>query len=350
MTKVKTMVKELFEDKEDVTFFPTYGFRHGAGWKIPLRIWVHEPRRFVEKLTSVLIDSWAVASEHEIRNFKSRISNIVADSESFEQVVFVFENDPEQQRWTVHSNQGGQSTSDMNGIIDGYIELSEERAKTIQEAQATRDGWLTIRAISREHSGLGRIRLIPPKGVSVVSDIDDTLKITEIPAGGKIVVRNTFFADFIAAPEMLNWFKSLHDACFHYVSGAPWQLYIPLSTFIRKTELPEGSFHMKNVPTNLLSPKTWRDLLKLAGDATIEQKYSQISMIMGRFPGRQFVLVGDSGEHDPEIYRKLWDQFGNQVKDIWIRDVVRARYTNPKRLEGMKVIPARTVLAGVTAL
>jgi phosphatidate phosphatase APP1 len=95
---------------------------------------------------------------------------------------------------------------------------------------------------------------------------------------------------------------------------------------------------MKSVPKNLLSPTTWKSLLKLVGDATVEQKIFQISEIMRRFPQRQFILIGDSGEHDPEVYGRIRDTFGEQVKEIWIRDVVGARHDQPGRLKGMVVI------------
>ena len=161
--------------------------------------------------------------------------------------------------------------------------------------------------------------------------------------------QNTFFKNFTAAPKMEDFYTSLGSASFHYVSGSPWQLYSPLGDFMAGT-YPEGTFHMKNVPTNLLSPKTWKDLLKLTGDATIEQKLIQITEIIRRFPNRQFILVGDSGEHDPEIYRQLQDRFGDQVQEIWIRDVVNVRHTTPTRLVGMRIIAVRTVLEGISGV
>ena len=344
----RRVIKKLFEDNEHVTFFSTYGYRQGTGWKIPIRIWVNEPRRLVEAVAKVLADTVGTTSKGELQNFETRIARIVADSESRERVIFMFDSDPVKEEWGVQTDDGRRPKSDLNGIIDGFIKLDNERAISLLEAQSSQKGWLTIRAISNDHSGLGRIQLIEPEGVSVISDIDDTLKVTEIPAGGKIVVRNTFFGNFIAAPEMIDRFKPFETACFHYVSGAPWQLYQPLSEFITNEDFPEGSFHMKNVPTNLLSPKTWRDLLKLIGDATVTQKLKQISTIMSRFPEQRFILVGDSGEHDPEIFHQLKGRFGDQVKDIWIRDVVDARHTTPERLSGMKVIAARTISKGVS--
>jgi hypothetical protein len=348
MMEFRTVIKKLFEDNEHVTIFSTYGYRQGTGWKIPIRIWVNEQRRLVEALVKVIADTVGTTSRGELQNFETRIARIAADSESRERVVFRFDSDSEKEEWGVQTDDGRRPKSDLNGIIDGFIKLDNERAVSLLEAQSSQKGWLTIRAISKEHSGLGRIQLIEPKGVSVISDIDDTLKVTEIPAGGKIVVRNTFFGDFIAAPEMINRYKSLGTACFHYVSGAPWQLYEPLSEFVNNEDFPEGSFHMKNVPTNLLSPTTWRDLLKLVGDATVDQKLKQISTIMSRFPERRFILVGDSGEHDPEIFHQLRETFGDQVEEIWIRDVVNARHTTPERLSGMNVIAARTISEGVS--
>lgn len=68
----------------------------------------------------------------------------------------------------------------------------------------------------------------------MISDIDDTIKITEIPAGKRIVAVNTFLRDFFDVREpipIIEKYKELaarDGAAFHYVSGGPWQLYQPL--------------------------------------------------------------------------------------------------------------------------
>jgi len=61
---------------------------------------------------------------------------------------------------------------------------------------------------------------------------------------------------------------------------------------------------------------------------------------MQRFPERKFILVGDSGEKDPEVYREIKKKFPNQVQEIKIRDVVKDREKNKSRLEGMTIIEA----------
>lgn len=329
-------------DKEQVTFYPTYGYKEGDNWVIPMRIWVHERRASVEELIRKVAPSMGDLDFKEIVNFRSRIQDFVVDSESREKVTFKFDNDPENHEY------GGPRDfpqTDLNGLVEkGVIRIPITKAKELLSRQGSQNGWLTYRATSKEHSGIGRVQLIESIGISVVSDIDDTIKITEIPAGTKVVVRNTFFRDFVAAPQMAEMYQGWTGASFHYVSGGPWQLYRPLSEFLfsEKAGFPEGTFHMKHVSKNLLSANTWEDLKELVTNenVTFEQKVSQISEIMQRFPERKFILVGDSGEKDPEVYREIKKKFPNQVQEIKIRDVVNDREKNKSRLEGMTIIEA----------
>ena len=81
---------------------------------------------------------------------------------------------------------------------------------------------------------------------------------------------------------------------------------------------------------------------------TFEHKVEQITTLMRRFPGRKFVLIGDSGEKDPEVYREVQSKFSAQVQEIIIRDLVNARVDDPARLTGMTVVAAPTVVHGVS--
>jgi len=186
----------------------------------------------------------------------------------------------------------------------------------------------------------------------VISDIDDTVKITELPAGSRVVIQNTFFKEFEAAPGMAERYAEWEDAVFHYVTGAPWQLYKPLTSFLFSEEAgyPKGSLHMKNLRKNFFNPNSWRDLRELITNEnmTYDQKFGQIRGLFETFPERRFILVGDSGEMDPEIYSAVRELYPEQVEKIIIRDVVNARNLDPDRLIDMKVIPANTVYPGVS--
>ncbi len=326
-------------DEELVTFYPAYGYREGDDWVIPMRFWVHERRATVEKLTTKIASSMGDFTPEELTNFRARIRDFAMDSESGEAVAFKFDRDPEGKIYRCPEDF---QKTDLNGLVEGAIvRLPVAKASVLLSRQDSRDGWLSYHATSKQHSGTGKVKLIEPTGLSVISDIDDTVKVTNIPAGTNVVVRNTFFRDFVAAPSMAVTYQSWKGAAFHYVSGSPWQLYGPLSEFLvsDKVGFPEGTFHMRQVSKNLLSGDTWEGLKDLVSDenATFEQKLSQISEIMQRFPERTFILVGDSGERDPEVYREIRRRFSNQVQEIIIRDVVNDKQNNPSRLEGMTI-------------
>ncbi|NUO79935.1 App1 family protein [candidate division KSB1 bacterium] len=329
------MLSQFLSDEEQVTFYPTYGYKENAHWKIPMRVWVHEPRGIAESLITKVVAGVGDLDEKGRNNFRARIADLVADDESGETVKLMFDADGEREEFRVQKENGEFPNSDSNGLIEGFIILSEAKAGHLIRAQNSEQGWLTFRAVSTEHTGMGRVRLLAPHGLSVISDIDDTIKVTGILKGVKTIVRNTFFEDFVAVPEMAKRYRQFDAAAFHYVSGGPWQLYRPLAEFLIHGAggFPEGSFHMKSLRKNIFSMDTWEDLQELAGgDATFEQKMEQISTIMMRFPERKFVLIGDSGEKDPEIYREIQMRFPQQVREICIRDL------NRERLQGITTI------------
>jgi len=337
---------------EVVTIYPAYGYQGDAGWVISVRLWVHERRSVADAAARKLVANIDDVSVEEIRNFQSRAADFLADSESREEVSLAFDRDPMKERIHLADSNGCTQKSDLNGLIERTIMLTRERADSLLKAQESPSGWLSLTVTSKGHSGTGRVRLIAPEGISVISDIDDTIKVTEIPAGPQVVMRNTFLRDYKAAPEMLARYHDWSDASFHYVSGGPWQMYGPLSEFLidSKDGFPEGSFHMKSVRKNLFSTSSWRDLTDLItnGEQTFDHKVAQISVIMERFPRRRFILVGDSGEKDPEVYRAIKAKFPKQVQEIWIRDIVNDRERRADRLAGMHIIPAATVQHGAS--
>jgi phosphatidate phosphatase APP1 len=113
---------------------------------------------------------------------------------------------------------------------------------------------------------------------------------------------------------------------FHYVSGSPYQLYPALTTFTRRDGFPEGSFHLRKFRLKD------RSVLQFFGDP-LTFKVETIDPLMRQFPERKFVLVGDSGEHDPEVYAELASRFPSQVAAILIRDVRGETLASPRFLE-----------------
>jgi len=335
-----------------VTFYTAYGVPADDGWMIPLRIWVHDEPDLARKLLAKavreeLAERAGMGALDQVQKdrFMYRADGFIADSQSRETVSFRFDGDPDDVAYQLR-NSAGETTTDRNGLIEGIITISSEAAQKLLAAQGSDDGWLTLRAVSEDHGGSGRVRLIEASGVSVISDIDDTVKVTNIPSGEAEVLKNTFFREFKAAPCMADLYQSFgSEVAFHYVSGGPWQMYAPLAEFLfgADTGFPEGSFHMKNVRTNPFESESYQDLWKLIGagsqQATVEQKIGQISTLLQQFPAREFVLIGDSGEQDPEVFAAIRTRFPDQVAEIRIRDVVNHSVSRPDRLQDMTIIP-----------
>ena len=347
--KAGDVLEELKRDKE-VIVYPTYGYRkpgEEGTWVIPVRVWVSKARRLPvpDEVVGVFANDMGDLNSGDLARLRSRLKHFVADDDAREAVSVTFDGDPEGGR--AYELSG---LTDPNGLILHELEIPDEKARAILSKQGS-SGWLSFKASAEGFEGEGRARLVEPEGLSVISDIDDTIKVTEVPAGKRVVLRNTFLRDWAAAEGMAERYRAFGDGVmFHYVSGSPWQLYKLLGDFVRAS-YPEGAFHMKDVRKNLLVPESWEDFKNFVADenATFEQKFGQITRIMLNLPRREFVLVGDSGERDPEVFREIKKTFGPRVREILIRDVIGERdRPKPNRLEGMTPIPAPTIVHGVT--
>lgn len=323
-------------------------------WLVPMRAWVHDNRDtpFVENT----IESWAIGhferdlerplDPDERAQLLACLSNFIADDKSDEVVRFSFAEDAAR---TIF--QFKERTTE-NGVVEEIIRVPDQLVGECYARQSRESRWLEIDARTGDGhgSGKGRIRFLEPEGLSVVSDIDDTIKVTQVPAGKRTVLRNTLLKKFKAAEGMreryLNFVSSpdAADMCFHYVSGSPWQLYHPLTRFLFEQErFPAGTVHMKNLRKNLFDRGALRDIMAFAlgGDlATLEQKVRQITNLMIHLPRRRFILVGDSGEKDPEVYRAIQRLFPQQVLQIYIRDVLAERLTGMELITGSDVAVA----------
>jgi len=122
------------------------------------------------------------------------------------------------------------------------------------------------------------------------------------------------------------------DAQIWYVSASPWQLYCPLSEFLGKSGFPSGPVSLKSVG---LTGKTFIDLFKDAD----RFKKAAIEPILKRFPDRSIVLVGDSGERDPEIYGELARKYPHNIVSIFIRDTTSEPVEAVRYREAFRDLP-----------
>src|SRR5436190_7944902 len=165
----------------------------------------------------------------------------------------------------------------------------------------------------------GQAYLVKPTGLSIISDIDDTLKHSHVSCK-RTLLANTFLRPFETIPGMAPLFREwwAEGAAFHYVSSSPWQLYEHLAEHLASEGFPTGSFHLK----------AFRRRDHLLRRILMLRRSGKLGVIRGlfkKFPQRRFLLVGDSGEHDPEIYGALARRYPQQVAGILVRQLAGER-------------------------
>ncbi len=182
---------------------------------------------------------------------------------------------------------------------------------------------------------LGQIHLVDQRGLSVVSDIDDTIKVTQV-RDRKVLLRRTFLEPFQPVPGMAEVYRAWADksgAQFYYVSASPWQLFLPLSEFVNSNGFPAAAFHLRKF--------RWKDQSILSLFESPEQyKPAVIEPLLQQFPHHRFVLVGDAGERDPEIYANLARRYPQQVVRILVRDVTGEPADSERYRAAFRGLPA----------
>jgi phosphatidate phosphatase APP1 len=96
-----------------------------------------------------------------------------------------------------------------------------------------------------------------------------------------------------------------------YVSSSPWNIYDVLEDFLDVHGVPEGPLFLKDWSPSVLG--------KHRG-----HKLGIIRKLLSTYPNLPFVLIGDSGEEDPEIYSQVVRDHPGRVRAVYIRDVTSA--------------------------
>ncbi|KAI1104813.1 hypothetical protein F4804DRAFT_341554 [Jackrogersella minutella] len=158
-----------------------------------------------------------------------------------------------------------------------------------------------------------------PEGWSVISDIDDTIKVTQ--TSDPIGILKTTFVDkpepIPGMPELYQFVQSLiqETSPWFYLSASPYNLYPFLRDF-RQQYYPHG--------TIVLRDASWMSLPGLLTTLTLgteDYKVDRIEKIHSWLPKRKMICIGDSTQSDPEAYGEIYRAYPGWVKVILIRKV-----------------------------
>jgi len=298
-------------DDEDVVFYPTYGRQIAGGtrWALVVHGRIFEPEGDSLKRAAALGLMWRLLGlsreQAETARFKQRARAFLVDNERGKAMAIRLGE-------TIHPA----GTSGPDGHFAATIELPGDEVERLRAAAPGDGDWIAFEAVTRpgdRRRFAGRVRRIGPEGLSVISDVDDTIKVTEVHDRAALLA-NTFLREFRPVEGMAEVYRSWarSGAVFHYVSASPWQLYGPLSEFVETQGFPAGTFHLK--PFRLKDASAIEFVTSQQ-----DHKNGAIEGILRDFPRRRFVLVGDSGEQDPEVYGAVARRHPSQIVRILIR-------------------------------
>jgi phosphatidate phosphatase APP1 len=299
---------------EEIIFFPTSAHHTSEGkWQVPIHAWIYESeehafsRELSRHVIRELLELAELTEEQDHSEvFKQRIKWFLVDSERNKRIGL-----------RVGDKTVQSSRSEPNGHITFTIDcqITAKSGTWVKLPLTTPSG--ETRTFEAE------AQLIPEQGLSVISDIDDTIKISEV-IDKKALIEHVFFKEYEATPGMPGFYTELAEkgAYFHYISASPWQLYPSLKAFV-DAHYPKGSFSLRYFRvTDSSFIRFFR--------SSMDYKIATISTIIQRYPQHEFILIGDSGENDPEVYATIFMRYPQNVKKILIRKV-KGSDTGPER-------------------
>jgi phosphatidate phosphatase APP1 len=222
----------------------------------------------------------------------------------------------------------GERTWDADTDAEGYflIEMS-----SLDEFPP---GWHTVQVSAGPARAAISLLLAPAQNRhGVISDVDDTIMITEVTRFSSML-QNTFLKNplqRLIVPGMPALFRALAarnpesaTAPLFYLSASPRQLHMPLQAVLDHHGFPPGVLITKRV-TNDATREPLLDQMKY--------KLKRLEEILMRVPHATFTLLGDDGEHDPEIFDAISARYPERIDGIWIRNV---RIGSHGRLQGQR--------------
>lgn len=311
---------------ETVWFFPTSAVQSpDAAWELAVHAWVFEMEggfltdqaaidwssRAVQRSIDDLLDSEQIDVGDDVFRDRIRFFTPLLDNERRKDIEL-----------RIDDQIVELAPTDSNGHVYDTVRYAGD---------AQPGSWLTFSSDHPEGEIGGAIQLIPATGRSVISDIDDTIKVSDVLDKGALLA-NTFVNPYRAVDGMPELFReSLGSRYFHYVSASPWRLHPALAPFL--SQFPAGAVYLRHLR---IQDRSFIDFL----GSSAEYKVETIADIIERYPGHRFTLIGDAGEHDPEVYAAIYSRYTDNVERILIRNITGADWTAARFAETFPYLPA----------
>lgn len=222
-----------------------------------------------------------------------------------------------------HSGGSAIVAADDEGFFEATVEPATHAAD-VPEWSSCR-----VELLSPTHAGgavstSGEI-LIPPASArfGVISDIDDT--VIQSRVSSFLLAARTLLAENartrLPFPGVAAFYSALRNGAtgrecnpVFYVSSGPWNIHDVITEFMELQGLPRGPIVLRD----------WDIAFgALASARHFEHKGGAIRRILRTYPELPFMLIGDTSQHDPEIYHAIVGEFPGRIHAIYIREVTR---------------------------
>lgn len=220
-------------------------------------------------------------------------------------------------------------TGTLNGVEassitdnEGYFDLHFENFK----ASGLKDGWHDVEleikkmpfGLKYEPTAVGEVLISKQKNpFGIISDVDDTIIHTNIVRKTQMIL-NTLIYDsvdrvaFDGVPELYRSLRGDNENPLLFVSGSSYNLFEMLDTFCQHNGIPKAPFLLRDLG---IGKEYW------ITERSESFKTRNIEFILDLYDKLPFILIGDSGEKDPEIYLNVHRRYPGRILAIYIRHV-----------------------------
>ncbi|MGN0109174.1 MAG: App1 family protein [Bifidobacterium sp.] len=218
------------------------------------------------------------------------------------------------------------------GTSEVYDRVDRFRERSIDYAVSDSAGYLDLVADRALEPGIHHVSyqvegrhavnsnlftIAPGTRVGVISDVDDTIMITQAPtlwkAAYNLLLLNP--QKRASVPGMAVLFNRIADifpdAPFFYLSTSPWNVESSIRHFIENYGFPAGPLLLRDLDPR---PKTFIP-------SGVQHKLEYAEQLMGDFPDMKFILIGDDGQKDPTTYATIAKRYPGRVLAIGIRQL-----------------------------
>ena len=158
-----------------------------------------------------------------------------------------------------------------------------------------------------------------PGQLGIISDIDDTLTDSDVPHKLHLIYNTLFHSQYdvkvfpgagAQLAKVAGTSSSFPVRPLFFLTGSPWNLHDRIEFAFNRNKIPKGAFVLRRFSKEPMK--------------AYDFKLPHLQELFAAFPNTKWVLFGDTGEQDPEVYKTMSNARPNNIQAIFIHNVTKA--------------------------